>query len=81
MMRWFCLLIVAFAVARGIFAAGLVVPPGGIALGEVQPGEAVDNGPRSHKENDVEPFEDARNLDQHCGSGYVSRYYEVRPTW
>ena len=33
------------------------------------------------KENDVEPFEDARNLDQHCGSGYVSRYYEVRPTW
>lgn len=30
---------------------------------------------------DVEPFEDARNLDQHCGSGYVSRYYEVRPTW
>lgn len=41
MMRWFCLLIVAFAVARGIFAAGLVVSPGGIALGEVQPGEAV----------------------------------------
>lgn len=27
--------------ACGAFAAGLVVPPGGIALGEVQPGEAV----------------------------------------
>ena len=77
-----CFAALAFACSlQGAFAAGLVVPPGGIALGEVQPGEAVDNGPRSHKENDVEPFEDARNLDQHCGSGYVSRYYEVRPTW
>ena len=28
-------------IARGSFAAGLVVPQGGIALGEVQPGEAV----------------------------------------
>ena len=78
-------MIVAVVTSCGAFAAGLVVPPGGIALGEVQPG-VYGRGltlcsPRSHKENDVEPFEDARNLDQHCGSGYVSRYYEVRPTW
>lgn len=34
--------LVAFVVvSRTAFAAGLVVPPGGIALGEVQPGEAV----------------------------------------
>lgn len=81
MLQKFLISVVVFAFSHGVFAAGLVVPEGGIALGEVQPGEAVDNGPRSHKENDVEPFEDARNLDQHCGSGYVSRYYEVRPTW
>ena len=41
MTRWFDLFVVAIAFIRGAFAAGLVVPPGGIALGEVQPGEAV----------------------------------------
>ena len=41
MMRWFGFLLLVLAFASGAFAAGLVVPPGGIALGEVQPGEAV----------------------------------------
>ena len=36
------LVIVAVVTSCGAFAAGLVVPPGGIALGEVQPGEAVE---------------------------------------
>ena len=40
-MRWISFLIVVTALVRGAFAAGLVVPPGGIALGEVRPGEAV----------------------------------------
>ena len=34
-MRWISFLIVVTALVRGAFAAGLVVPPGGIALGEV----------------------------------------------
>ena len=41
MMRCVSFLFVVIALACGAFAAGLVVPPGGIALGEVQPGEAV----------------------------------------
>ena len=41
MIRRFCLLVVVSVFVRGAFAAGLVVPSGGIALGEVQPGEAV----------------------------------------
>ena len=40
-MRRFCSLVVIIAFPLAAFAAGLVVPPGGIALGEVQPGEAV----------------------------------------
>ena len=41
-MSWrFCILVVAMFV-RGAFAAGLVVPQGGITLGEVQPGEAIE---------------------------------------
>jgi len=41
------------------------------------------NGARSHKKDDVEPFEDARYLDEKCGGGtrYVGKYYEVRPIW
>ena len=39
MVRWFGFLPLTTAFACGAFAAGLVVPPGGIALGEVQPGE------------------------------------------
>ena len=35
------LVIVAVVTSCSAFAAGLVVSPGGIALGEVQPGEAV----------------------------------------
>ena len=42
MIRRFCLLVVVSVFVRGAFAAGLAVPQGGIALGEVQPGEAVD---------------------------------------
>ena len=42
MMRWVCSLFVAMVLVPGAFAAGLVVPPGGIALGEVQPGEAIE---------------------------------------
>ena len=30
------------ALLRGAFAAGLMVPPGGIVLGELQPGEAIE---------------------------------------
>ena len=41
MMRCVSFLFVVIALARGAFAAGLVVPQCGIALGEVQPGEAV----------------------------------------
>ena len=42
-MTWrFCLFVVAMALTRGVFAAGLVVPQGGIVLGEVQPGEAIE---------------------------------------
>lgn len=41
MIRRFCLLVVVSVFVRGAFAAGLVVPQGGIALGEVQPGEAI----------------------------------------
>ena len=41
-MSWrFCILVVAMFV-RGAFAVGLAVPSGGIALGEVQPGEAIE---------------------------------------
>ena len=40
-MRWSCILLGVMAIACGAFAAGLVVPSGGIALGEVQPGDAV----------------------------------------
>ena len=40
MVRWSCTLPVVVVVARGVFAAGLVVPQDGIALGEVEPGEA-----------------------------------------
>ena len=36
------MLVVVSVFVRGAFAAGLAVPQGGIALGEVQPGEAVD---------------------------------------
>ena len=41
MMRCFSFLLVVMAFSHGAFAAGLVVPSGGIALGELQPGEAV----------------------------------------
>ena len=41
MARLFSFLFVVVAFVRGAFAAGLVVPQDGIALGEVQPGEAV----------------------------------------
>ena len=41
-MRRFCSFVVIIAFSLVAFAAGLVVPEGGIALGEVQPGEAVD---------------------------------------
>ena len=37
----YALLVAAVIFHDSAFAAGLVVPPGGIALGEVQPGEAV----------------------------------------
>ena len=40
-MRRFCSLVVIIAFSLAAFAAGLVVPQDGIALGEVQPGEAV----------------------------------------
>ena len=39
--QWFLLLVATMLFSRVAFAAGLVVPQGGIALGEVQPGEAV----------------------------------------
>ena len=42
MIRRFCLFVVVSVFVRGAFAAGLVVPQGGIALGEVQPGEAIE---------------------------------------
>ena len=42
MMRCLSFLFAVIAFARGAFAAGLVVSPGGIALGEVQPGEAIE---------------------------------------
>ena len=42
MVRWFGFLPLTTAFACGAFAAGLLVPPGGIALGEVQPGEAIE---------------------------------------
>lgn len=42
MMHWASFLVVVMIIARGSFAAGLVVPQGGIALGEVQPGEAIE---------------------------------------
>ena len=42
MMRCFSFLLVVMAFSHGAFAAGLVVPQGGIALGEVQPGEAIE---------------------------------------
>lgn len=35
-------MIVAVVTSFGAIAAGLVVPQGGIALGEVQPGEAIE---------------------------------------
>ena len=41
MMCWSSCLLVVMTFARGVFAAGLAVPSGGLALGEVQPGEAV----------------------------------------
>ena len=41
MMRCLSFLFAVIAFARGAFAAGLVVPQGGIALGEVRPGEAI----------------------------------------
>lgn len=41
-MRWLCCYFLAMAFVRGAFAAGLVVPQGGITLGEVQPGEAIE---------------------------------------
>ena len=41
MMRWVCSLFVSMVLVPGAFAAGLAVPEGSIALGEVQPGEAV----------------------------------------
>ena len=41
-MRCFCSLVVIIAFPLAAFAAGLVVPQGGIALGEVQPGEAIE---------------------------------------
>ena len=41
MMRWFSSVLLSTVLLRGAFAAGLVVSPGGITLGEVQPGEAV----------------------------------------
>ena len=40
-MRWFGFLVMSIVFFHAAFAAGLVAPPGGIALGEVQPGEAV----------------------------------------
>ena len=40
-MRLFLLFLALIVIYCGVFAAGLVVPPGGIALGEVQPGAAV----------------------------------------
>ena len=36
------LVIVAVVTSCSAFAAGLVVPPGGISPGEVQPGEAIE---------------------------------------
>ena len=42
MARLFSFLFVVVAFVRVAFAAGLVVPPGGIALGEVQPSEAIE---------------------------------------
>ena len=42
MLQKFLISVVVFAFSRGVFAAGLVVPQGGIALGEVQPGEAIE---------------------------------------
>ena len=39
--RQFVLFVSVLVITRGAFAAGLVVPLGGIALGEVQPGEAA----------------------------------------
>ena len=42
MMQLLCLLVIAMVFSCGAFAAGLVAPQGGIALGEVQPGEAVE---------------------------------------
>ena len=42
MVRWFGFLPLTTAFACGAFAAGLVVPQGGISLGEVQPGEAIE---------------------------------------
>ena len=41
MMRWVCSLFVSMVLVPGAFAAGLAVPEGSIALGEVQPGEAI----------------------------------------
>ena len=41
MMRWFGFLLLVLTFASGAFAAELVVPQDGIALGEVQPGAAV----------------------------------------
>lgn len=35
-------LFVAIAFVRSVFAAGLMLTSGGIALGEVQPGEAIE---------------------------------------
>ena len=35
-------MIVAVVTSFGAIAAGLVVPQGGISLGEVQPGEAIE---------------------------------------
>ena len=42
MMCWSSFLLVDMAFARAAFAAGLVVPPGGISPGEVQPGEVIE---------------------------------------
>ena len=41
MMHWASFLVVVMTIVHSVFAAGLVVPSGGIALGEVQPGEAI----------------------------------------
>ena len=40
-------------------------------------------GDRNHIKDDVDPFDDARYLDQHSGGGnqYIKKYYEVRPSW